>query len=137
MSFKKVVKDQIKKLALARLTQKKEGHSKMMNLDYTELEMQNYLKDFKITSSQAKVVFGFRTRMSKYSENYKGGKPTTVCPVCKDYPDTQMHSFQCQVLRENLKMEGNYVDIFSPKIERSLAETLERILKMRENYMEK
>ena len=99
--------------------------------------MQDYLKDFKITSSQAKVVFGFRTRMSKYSENYKGGKPTTVCPVCKDYPDTQMHSFQCQVLRENLKMEGNYVDIFSPKIERSLAETLERILKMRENYMEK
>ena len=60
-----------------------------------------------------------------------------MCPVCKDNPDTQMHSFECKVLSESLKMDGNYVDIFSPKIEQNLAETLERILKMRENYMEK
>ena len=136
MSFKKVVKKQIKELALLRLNQKQEGHSKMINLEYTDLEMQEYLKNNQIASNQAKVVFCFRTRMAKYGENFKGGKPTKVCPVCETNTDTQMHSFQCKVLSENLKIEGKYMDIFPPRIENNLAETLERIFKMRETYLE-
>ena len=136
MSFKKVVKKQTKELALLRLLQKKEGHSKMINLEYTDLEMQEYLKDNQLTSNQAKVVFCFRTRMAKFSENFKGGKPTKVCPVCETTTDTQMHSFQCKVLSENLKIAGKYTDIFTPRIGKNLAETLERILKMRETYLE-
>ena len=84
----------------------------MINLGYSNLEMQEYLKNMEMTSNQAKIVFSFRTRMAKYSENFKGGKPTKMCPVCETNPDTQMHSFQCKVLRENLKIEGKYMDIF-------------------------
>ena len=94
-SFKKLVKKQVRELALLRLIQKKDGHSKMTNLEYANLEMQEYLKNMEMTSNQAKIVFSFRTRMAKYSENFKGGKPTQVCPVCKTSTDVQMHSFQC------------------------------------------
>ena len=63
--FKNLVKKQARLLALEQLLKKKEGHSKMMNLSYTKLDMQEYLKDPKISSNQAKTLFRLRTRMEK------------------------------------------------------------------------
>ena len=94
MSFKSLVKKQVRELALLKLSQKKQGHSKMSNLNYTNLEIQEYLKKKDITPTQAKIVFKFRTRMEKFSENFKGGKPTKQCPMCTEAKDTQEHSFK-------------------------------------------
>ena len=46
----------------------------MTNLNYTTLMMQGYLKEPEVTTRQAKTMFKFRTRMDKFSENFKGGK---------------------------------------------------------------
>ena len=47
---------------------KKQEHSKMMNLEYTTLEMQYYLKDHDITVTQAKMIFKYRTRMENWTK---------------------------------------------------------------------
>ena len=89
----------------------KDGHSKIIKLDYSSLEMQQYLKNQQITPTQAKVIFKFRTRMVNLSENFKGGKPTKERTVCNTSTDTQNHSFQCPKIN-NLKIEGRIDDIF-------------------------
>ena len=55
-----MVKAQVRELTLD--TNKREG--KMKNLYYSELEMQEYLVDKNMTTSQAKAVFKFKTRMA-------------------------------------------------------------------------
>ena len=135
-TFKKLVKEQVKELALMRLNEKKEGHTKMTNLEYATLDMQEYLKNIQINTTQAKILFCFRTRMAQFSENYKAGKATKLCPVCNTSTDEQKHSFECKRLREQLKYEANYMDIFTSKIGKQVAVTLERIVKTRETYLE-
>ena len=75
--------------------------------------------------------------MEHFGENFKGGQPTKPCPVCEASTDTQNHSFQCKVINENITVEGKYLDIFNPKVDKKMANTLENIVKFRENYMEK
>ena len=108
----------------------------MANIVYTNLEMQEYLKNKDISQSQAKIVFRFRTRMAKYSENFKGGKPTKQCPLCRESEDTQEHSFHCRTIKMNIQVEGNLSNIFSLRINEKTAKTLEKIEKLRESYLE-
>ena len=51
--FKKIVKEQACKLSLKLLKEKQDKHSKMKNLQYSNLQMQEYLKD-KTTSIETK-----------------------------------------------------------------------------------
>ena len=108
----------------------------MMNLDYSSLEMQEYLKDKNISVPQAKTLFKVRTRMEQFGENFKGGRPTKPCPICEASTDTQSHSFQCNVINENITVDGKYLDIFNFKVDKKVAKTIENIVKFRENYME-
>ena len=73
-SFKTFVKQKAKEVAAETLKQIKETHSKMDNLKYSDLDMQMYLMDDAITTSQARALFRFRTRMARFWENFKGGR---------------------------------------------------------------
>ena len=130
-----MVKRKILEEAFNSLMERKEKHRKMANLHYTELVMQEYLKEKSITPLQAKIIFRFRTRMEKFSENFKGGKPTKQCPLCMTSKDTQNHSFQCQVLLKNIEMAGTPEDIYKPIISKETAKTIENIVKFRETYL--
>ena len=136
-TFKISVKRKARELALVCLQEKKESHSKMKNLQYNNLEMQKYLKNDMINVNQAKTLFKVRTRMTKFWENFKGGRPPQTCPVCKDVlsVDTQLHSFNCKVIAEQIKIMGNYNDLFGTEIEAKLAKSIENIMKLREKYL--
>ena len=92
-AFKKLVKIKSKEFALEQLLKLKSKHSKMENLNYTELKLQNYLRNDLITVQEAKNLFRFRTRVAKFQANMKNnpGLPM-ACPFCKVQPDTQQHS---------------------------------------------
>ena len=51
---------------------------------YENPEMQEYLKDETIKVNQARTLFRFRTRMTRYWENFKGGRPPQHFPLCSD-----------------------------------------------------
>ena len=66
------MKARIKEFALDRLNESKYEHSKMDNLLFTELKIQEYLVAENISVEQKRNIFRFRTRMATFSENYRG-----------------------------------------------------------------
>ena len=89
--FKSLVKKRARQFELARLLDMKEtkAKSKMKNLTYSDLKMQDYLLLNTINISQAKALFKFRLRMAPFGENFRGGQKTNLCPLCDGHPDGQ------------------------------------------------
>ena len=98
----------------------------MKNLNYSELEMQEYLKEEKISTKQARILFKFRTRMIQCWGNFKGGRPPQQCPVCREpsSEDDQEHMMECKVLKERGITVKNYSDIFRKDIDETIVRTL-------------
>ena len=89
-SFKKQVKIKSKEFALEQLLKLKSKHSKMENLDYSELKLQKYLNNPLITVQEAKNLFKFRTRVANFQAKMKNNpRFSLTCPFCKVQPDTQ------------------------------------------------
>ena len=107
----------------------------MDNLRYTDLKLQQYLKDEKIPVAEAKNLFRFRTRAAKFKENMKNSYSSMTCPLCQIQPDTQLHSVQCTVVKTKVNIKGEYKDIFSENITSSISKTLMKISKLREDFI--
>ena len=137
-SFKNIIKSKATELTLCILLKMKANHTKMKNLNYSELEMQKYLRDEKISVKQARILFKFRTRMIQCWGNFKGGRPPQQCPICREpsSEDNQEHMMNCRVLKERANVEGNYPDIFRKNIDEIIARTLVNIVSLREEIME-
>ena len=91
--------------------------SKMKNLEYEELKMQDYLTSEDMPLRHKKLAFRLRTRMTKLSNNM-GMK--NLCFLCKEdgSEDGQAHVlFNCSVLKNECpqmrKVNTSYLDIFS------------------------
>ena len=132
--FKEIVKTKVKLLEFSQLMGGRK--SKTINLNYSQLKMQEYLELKDMSRRQAIVLFKFRTRMSPFGENFKSGKLATVCPMCLSHPDSQEESFNCPAIKKMLKIRGNYKDIFSNKFPEELIQTLYDIYNCRKEYNE-
>ena len=137
-SFKEYISNIAKEITFEKLIELKEQHSKMKNLVYSELGIQNYLVDVKLKISQAQYIFKSRVRMTTYWENFKGWKLSKSCPICKDknQTDTQAHSFNCKVIKQNLVITGQYEDVFKVNLDIKLVKTIENIEKFRKKCLE-
>ena len=133
--FKKLVKVKAKKYAFNYLLKLKSTHTKMKNITYTELKLQNYLKSDNIPVYEAKNLYQFRVRAANFRENYKNKyeSESTVCPLCLNHQDTQAHCVECVDILQMLPVEGNYTDIFGNKIPSNISRTLHKITKYRED----
>ena len=87
--FKKMVKKKLKEYSLGYLTTIKEKHSKMDQLVYPKLKIQNYLKDRKISVQAAKSLFRWRTRSALFKTNFGSSYLNTACPYCNTEPSLQ------------------------------------------------
>ena len=132
-SFKRLVKTKSKEYALSHLLKMKHNHSKMGNLQYEGLKIQNYLKNGNITVKEAQNLFKYRTKVARFKENFKNNYVESGCPLCHDQPDTQAHCVQCPIVKENVNIKGDYSEIFSEEISKEIAQTLLEISKFREN----
>ena len=90
--------------------------------------MQNYLRDQNIPVNEAKSVFRFKTRTALFKENMKSYYKISSCPMCNcnTYPDTQSHSFDCEVTNMNIQIEESFMEIFKKNISQKLSRTLLR-----------
>ena len=135
LSFKRLVKVKTKEYALEYLLSLKVKHSKLSSLQYSDLSMQKYLKDPKITVNEAKNIFKFRTRTAHFKDNMKSFYKENICPMCSEHPDTQSHSFECKVTKMSINIECSYEEIFKKTISPTLAKTLMQITNLRKNYI--
>ena len=80
-------------------------------------------------------MFSYRTRMANYSENYKGLGGPSLCSLCQNHIDKQELSYQCPLVRENIKIIGNYSNIFAMNVDIEVVKTVWNISKFREEYL--
>ena len=133
-SFKQLVRRKAKEYAFYTFLEKQASHSKLDNICYTELKLQDYLEN--MSANEAQTVFSYRTRMANFKENYRGPGGPQPCPLCNLHLDTQSLSFQCPLVKNNVKLEGKYNTIFSNKIDKTLVKTLLDINRFRKEFME-
>ena len=103
---------------------KKESHSKVRDLFYSQLKVQEYLGGNQLTAIQAQAVFSYHTRMVQYSENYQNNSGHSPCPLCLSHLDSQSFSFSCPEIKNNVNIRGKYADLFNDRITTDLADTL-------------
>ena len=132
--FQKIVKIKAKEFAFFSYLQR--NLSKLENLFYTELKLQKYLELENMTVPQAQSLFSYRTRMANFSENFRGASGPQVCPLCKTHLDSQNLSFQCPLVKENVKIEGQYYKIFTDNTDTKLVNTLVNVTKFRDEYIQ-
>ena len=135
-SFKKLVKKHATRFELDTLLEIKEikAKSKMKNLMYTELKIQDYLLLKGMNASQAKALFKFRVRMAPFGENFRGGQARVICPLCQNHPDGQEESFTCTIVNKVMDVRGQYSQIFGQKFSGELVKTIQNIYNYREEY---
>ena len=131
-SFQKIVRENIKKFEFSKLMEGRK--SKLMNLNYCKLEMQEYLHLKNMNKKQAIVLFKFRTRMAPFGENFRAGNVATICPLCSSHIDSQEESFNCEALRKVLTVKGRYSTIFGTVFTKELIQTLFDIFCFREEF---
>ena len=129
-TFKKIVKVKAKEVALKKLILKRDTHSKMANLLYTNIEIQKYLLREDMTTTQKRLVFKHRTRMANYGENYRGGLRQIMCPLCKSHVDDQDLSYTCPVILSEVELLEGSNDVYRDDIK---LETVHNITKITEH----
>ena len=126
-SFKHYVKKKAMQYEFRSLMQSKVKLSKLSDIYYDKLQMQDYLNLHNLTVKQAQCVFNFRVRMASFSENFRNGADLVMCPLCGVHRDTQYLGFNnCHKLAKLINIQGTYTDIFNGKINSELAKSLVR-----------
>ena len=115
-SFKRIVKRKAEIYELLRLTKKQEQHSKMENLHYSELKIQDYLCMPGISTEVAQNLFRWRVRMASFGENFRGNQGNVVCPLCHNHLDNQSMAMQCDKLKNEMEIKCTNEDVFKDKI---------------------
>ena len=100
-AFKLLVKNQIRKAALAGLKEIQETHSKSKKMDYSELKMQEYLlPDNGMTNKEKSFAFSARAQMLDVKCNFKFGKSDLRCSLGCDSNEDQEHLLHCPALND-------------------------------------
>ena len=83
--------------------------SKLKNLHYTQLKLQDYLCGSGDSTKLKKFAFLLRSRMVKVGHNY--GK-MDLCPICNNGNNDQRHPLECVLLKmvtpEIMDKSSNY-----------------------------
>ena len=130
-SFKSLVKKKSVEYALEKFQNKKIKHSKLDNLTYSDLKIQEYLKSSNIPPEDCKLVMQWRFHMARFGANY--GQPTKKCPLCEEHDDSQEDSFNtCPVIKQKVGNHSiKYHEIFNQP-NNEIIKVLKQVRKARE-----
>ena len=105
-----MVKKKIKDYALEKFLKGKEKHSKLDNVDYANLKIQEYLESSELSVEDCKFVMQWRLHMAKFGANY--GDSNKKCPICGSHTDSQEEIFKnCEKIKK-ITNSCVYEDIF-------------------------
>ena len=129
--FKNLVKQRAKQFTLEILLEKKEKHSKMVNLNYAELKIQEYFLKEDLDNNQKKTIFKLRTRMENFGENFRCGKAHVICLLCGLHRDSQDLCLICPIIRQEIRSDGNISEIYGNEIQNDIIHTVIKVLEKR------
>ena len=141
--FKKIIRKKIKEAAFAYLEEIKMSHTKVQNLKYDSLKMQEYL--YKFQTRDAQLLFKLRSRMLNVRSNFRNFYKVqdVFCKLCnKDIEQTQAHLLDCETLINNCQdlyndCDVEFEDIFEgPERQLKAAKLFQAVLETRENLYE-
>ena len=113
-------------------------HSKMLNLKYDELKIQDYLLDEKLSINQKLSTLKWRISCEDFGENYRGGRTVVICPLCMSHRDGQRESFtQCEFILKKIEILGQYEEIFNDVIPTKTIKILTKIANIRKQVLNK
>ena len=96
--------------------------SKSSNLNYENLQLQEYLKPGNnLTIEMKAFIFNARSRMINVKCNYKTGQTDLKCRKCISEDEDQEHLLNCPALVDNSVVSGempSYQDLFSNNTEK-------------------
>ena len=143
-SFRLKVRRAIDTAAFKWLMDEKESKSKLKDLKFEKLKMQNYLGNKELETIEKKFLFQIRTRMLDVKSNFKNKHSDLSCPLlCGHREDNQQHILECPILLQNIKDvttdKINYHDIFSSDISKQIRtlRIMRKLWKKRKNIIEK
>ena len=100
--FKKIVKERVKNKAFQHLVDVQQTQSKSKDIQYSDLQLQNYLKPGNnMTIKEKSFVFSLRSRMLNIYGNFKNGKSDISCRKCNMDEENQKHLLVCPKLCDN------------------------------------
>ena len=134
--FKRLLKKKAREIAFESLVEMKVKHSKMNNLEYKELKLQEYFQLPGIRIEQVRKIFKFRTRMLPFGENFRGAKEIVICPLCRSHADSQALCLQCPAMMKELSSSVKLDGIYGDEVTIETAETIEEIMKIRKRIIE-
>ena len=116
LSFKNTLKKKAKEVALDELLEKQSKHSKMDNVSYSELAIQDYFLLPGINVEEIRSVFKFSTRMAPYGENFRGNRDCVQCPLCSTHVDSQVLGLNCPAIRKIFNIDCDIQDVYSDSV---------------------
>ena len=119
--YKNKVKSKVRNAAFSDLLIKKVSHSKMDDVSYDKLELQEYMRSPLFDKESVAMLLALRTRTVRGIKNdFRGMFPDVLCPLGCGETDTLKNVLSCSVLRNNCESvtmhEVKFDDIFSPDI---------------------
>jgi hypothetical protein len=132
ITFKSLVEKKEKEYTIKYLNTVKQGHSKVLHINHSVLEMADYIQPNGIINSEARFLFMVRSRMLDVRKNFEGKHSNTLCPLCEVEADTQQHLLVC----EELEVSGAIVDS-PPEYENLFASGLDEKLSISRILKEK
>ena len=79
----------------------------MKDIQYKKLEIQTYITSPLFSNSEVSLLFALRSRYIDCKANFRNkySKDNLLCQICAKSEETQIHIFQCEILKSKLKSE--------------------------------
>ena len=143
-SFKKFVKEQTKEAAfkyLIGLKNKPGKHTKMANLDYSDLCIQEYLLDGNSNTEISKIIFKARGRNLDIKEHKRWKYGDDLCLGCNENIETENELLSCSGFCESNETENadiSYSLVFGKSVSEMIkvATVIRKRLKVRQKLLE-
>ena len=127
-AFSKMLKEKIKAYAFKILMYEKSCQRKCGNVEYENLEIQEYLSHDSLTMQQKKLLFQLRSSSCPVFMNITFLVGERLCPCCFQDYDTCGHQLLCKVINANTNMIAKGLisieDIFSKDVDKQAQVTI-------------
>jgi hypothetical protein len=144
MQLKKMLKLNATDAAFKSLRTKLEKHTKVKDIKYERLEMQQYLKSGQLTTEETNILAALRSKCVKdVKMNFKNMFKNDVhCPLScnKENPeiDDQTHILKCTVLNTEVEHETVHSDIYEEGEKQEIsAKVFAILIRQRKRLLEK